>query len=121
MTDFLYKLASAIATEEGFFVAGSLPQRMNNPGDIRSAPWLQHPALVHGFWMADSIQQGIAGLYHQLALDVARGWTLTQLIYTYAPPADHNRTAEYLANVARMVAIDPKVTMWTYLEIQKLG
>ncbi len=128
MTDFLYRLVSAIATEEGFFAAGSLPARLNNPGDLRAAPWLKHPAIQHGFWHADSIEEGIAGAYHQVALDVARvddatgkGWSLRKFIYTYAPPADNNRTEQYIANVARMAGIDPAQPMWTYLEIARLA
>jgi len=33
-SDPLGAMANAIATMEGFFVSGSLPQRTNNPGDI---------------------------------------------------------------------------------------
>ena len=34
ITDQVQKIAQAIATAEGFFVAGSRPQRNNNPGDM---------------------------------------------------------------------------------------
>lgn len=120
MTDFLYKLASAIATEEGFFTVGSLPERNNNPGDLRSAPWLQHTVIAHGFWRANSKAEGMAGLYHQLALDISRGWTLTELIYKWAPPSDNNKTDKYISDVAKMVEIRPDVKLWDYLEITKL-
>jgi hypothetical protein len=120
MTDFLFKLASAIASAEGFFVSGSLPQRFNNPGDLRQAPWLQHPAIVNGFWKASSLQEGIAGLYHQIALDVARGQTLRQFISIYAPPGDNNNTENYLAETARRVGIDPDQPMWNYMDLEKI-
>lgn len=104
MTDLLYKLASAIASAEGYFVPGSLPARNNNPGDLRAAPWLPSPKIVNNFWSASSPAQGIAGLYHQLALDIARGQSLRQLVTSWAPPTENN-TANYLAETARRVGI----------------
>lgn len=32
--DFIERFSKAIAQEEGYFVAGSIPQRANNPGDL---------------------------------------------------------------------------------------
>lgn len=137
MTDFLFKLCSAITTAEGFFVAGSLPSRDNNPGDLRSAPWLQHPVLEHGFWHASSLQEGTAGLYHQAALDIARGWTMRKFISTYAPPSDGNATEKYIQETCRRVGIsyfplvkstgsglipDPlEPPLWNYLELAHIA
>jgi len=121
MTGFLDKLCSAIAKEEGFFVAGALPARNNNPGDLRSAPWLVNPAIEHGFWHARSTAEGIAGLYHQVALDIARGWTLRQLIFAWAPPSDNNRTEQYLKDVAGRLGISPDVALNTFLELSDPG
>lgn len=104
MIDLLGKLASAIASAEGYFVPNSLPSRNNNPGDLRGAPWLQHPKIVNNFVVFESAQSGIAGLYHQVALDIARGATLRQLIVKWAPPAENN-TSNYLAETARRVGI----------------
>jgi hypothetical protein len=105
MNNFLYLLASAIASAEGFFVAGSLPRRDNNPGDLRAAPWLIHPVVVNGFWNAESVEEGIAGIYHQLALDISRGWTLRKLISTWAPEKDGNNTENYIKETARRVGL----------------
>ncbi len=116
--DLIYRLACAIATEEGFFVNGSLPERDDNPGDLRAAPWLIHAAVAHGFWVARSIAEGIAGLEHDIALDVARGWSLRQLISAWAPPTDGNRTEEYIANTARRVGIpDDPTPLMNYLTL----
>lgn len=35
IADLATKMAWAIATAEGFFIAGSLPNRINNPGDMK--------------------------------------------------------------------------------------
>lgn len=104
MTDLLGKLASAIASAEGYFVPNSLPVRNNNPGDLRAAPWLQHPKIVNNFVVFETLAQGISGLYHQIALDVSRGVTLRQLITKWAPPTENN-TSNYLEEAARRVGI----------------
>lgn len=119
--DLLSNLASAIATEEGFFAheqSPNLPQRNHNPGDLRAAPWLVHPVIANNFWKAESAEQGIAGLYHQLALDIARGWSLEQLITSWAPATDHNRTDQYLRNIAAMTGLPRDVPLWRYLELR---
>jgi hypothetical protein len=115
---FLYNLACAFATAEGAFVHGSLPNTDNNPGDLRLAPWVQHPTVVKGFWRPTSLAEGIAGLYHQLALDIARGQSLRQLVYTYAPPSDGNNSQNYLNETGRRMGIPPTsfdTPLWNYL------
>ena len=113
---FIYKLACSIATAEGFFVSNSLPSRMFNPGDLRGAPWLPKPNLVNGFIQFDSVAQGVAGLVHQLALDIARGQSIQQLIYGYAPPSDGNNSENYLLETCRRMGIDPGKDLDTPLQ-----
>lgn len=115
-TTFLYRLACSIATAEGFFVSNSLPSRMLNPGDERLAPWLPKVNVINGFVKFDSLAQGVAGLYHQLALDVARGYSIRKLIYTYAPPTDGNNSENYLLETCRRMGIDPKTDLDTPLQ-----
>ena len=127
MKNLLYLLASAIASAEGYFVADSLPQRNNNPGDLRAAPWLPTATVEHGFWHAMDQAQGLAGLYHQIALDVARGYTLRKLVYTWAPP-NENDSENYLRETARRTGLpyvpitqaDQEKPLWVYLEIDKI-
>lgn len=106
MTDLLYKLASAIATAEGYFVVGSVPRRNNNPGDLRGAPWLTSPKIINHFVQFSNPASGISGLYHQIALDIARGVSLRGLIEKWAPPSDGNNTLNYLSETARRVGIE---------------
>ena len=120
MDNVISLLASAIASGEGVFVNGSLPQRNNNPGDLRAAPWLKHPVIAHGFWVAGSMAEGIAGLYHQIALDIARGWTLRQLITAWAPESDGNNTTNYIAETARRTGLDTDVPLYNYLSIEHI-
>lgn len=122
MQGFIEKLCSAIATAEGFYdPRDTLPKRNNNPGDLRSAPWFAGAVIEKGYWKAPSIQAGVAGLMHQVALDIARGRTLRELIAKWAPPSDHNDTENYIRETKRRVGItDENVPLWDYLEIQLL-
>jgi hypothetical protein len=92
------RLAKLIATEEGFFTSGSLPQRNRNPGDLRHSPHSQHPGDANAIGVIDSDADGWADLERQLQLDASRGMTLREAIYSWAPPTE-NDTAGYLAFV----------------------
>ncbi len=92
-------LAHLIAIEEGFYVAGSIPQRNNNPGDLRHAPDETHPEdAPNSVGAFETPEKGWAMLERQLELFAGRGLTVAQAIAAYAPP-DENNTTEYLANV----------------------
>ncbi len=124
MTNLIGKLCAAIAQQEGWNAPTSagatpnLPQRNRNPGDLRAAPWLAHATIVNGYWVADTVAQGIAGLYHQVALDIARGYTLRCLLNAWAPASDHNDPASYISNVMRMTGIaDADVALQELLEL----
>lgn len=120
---FIYRLACSFATAEGAFVKGSLPNTDNNPGDLRIAPWVQHPTVVKGFWHPTSLVEGVAGLYHQLALDIARGQSLRQLVYTYAPPTENNSQV-YLTETGRRMGITSAefdTPLWTFLSLEKIA
>jgi hypothetical protein len=120
VTDLVYKLASAIATEEGYFTPNSLPERNNNPGDLREAGSY---GKFDGFVVFPSKSAGIAGLYRQICLDIFRGSTLRNLVYTWAPPGDNNNSEEYLNNTARRIGLGAKdinTPLWNFLEIDHI-
>lgn len=88
-----------------------------NPGNLRGAPWLTHPIIEHGFWKPMTRMQGVAGAAHVVALRIAMGQSLRQLISAYAPPGDHNNTEAYIANVKTWASIpDVDVPLWSYIE-----
>jgi hypothetical protein len=101
------KLAEAIAHEEGFYVPGSLPNRDNNPGDLRHSPHSFHtvgdPDAIGQIANADL---GWADLERQLGIYAARGLTVAQAIEEYAPPTENN-SAAYLAYVCQYVGCQP--------------
>lgn len=95
------KLARLIAQEEGFNVPGSVPNRDNNPGDLRHSPHSFHlSADPDGIGEIDTPADGWADLERQLRLFAQRGLTLSQMVEAYAPPSRNNTVGylEYLCN-----------------------
>jgi len=90
------KLAQLIAREEGFYVPGSLPNRNNNPGDLRHAPGETHAGNPNAVGAFDTVEEGWAALERQLGLYAERGLTLSQMVDSYAPPSDDNDSVQYL-------------------------
>jgi hypothetical protein len=101
------KLAEAIAHEEGFYVPGSVPNRDNNPGDLRHSPHSFHSAGdPNGIGQIDTITDGWSDLERQLQIYASRGLTVAQAIEEYAPPTENN-SAAYLAYVCQYVGCQP--------------
>lgn len=94
------RLAQLIAKEEGFGVAGTLPTRNHNPGDLRHSPHSVHsPMNPDGIGIIATDEEGWADLERQLALFAKRGLSLRQMVEIYAPPSDNNRTEQYLRDL----------------------
>lgn len=109
LTDLINRLAYAIFRAEG-------RQTSNNPGNLRSAPWRKNVLIVGGFWKPTTREEGIAGAIHQIALDIARGLSLSELITKWAPPSDKNPTSAYIKSVKEWAQIpDENVPLWNYL------
>jgi hypothetical protein len=74
---------------------------------------MSHPTVTNGFWVPPSREAGVAGVAHVVALRIAMGQSLTQLISAWAPPSDHNDTATYIANVKNWCSIaDENAPLW---------
>ena len=93
------KLARLIATQEGFFRVGTLPNRDHNPGDLRHSPHSEHdPSAPNAIGRIDTDEDGWADLERQLRLYAERGLNLGQAIYEFAPTTE-NDSAGYLSFV----------------------
>lgn len=110
------KLAEAIARQEGFYVEGSLPQRNMNPGDLRHAPGETHPGNPNAVGAFPNLAAGWAALERQLGLYAARGLTVQQAIYEFAPPTE-NDSAQYLAYICQQLGCTPATSVTDALEI----
>lgn len=58
-------VAKAIATAEGFFVQGAIPQLANNPGDLRLGD-VGHGMLGEGITVFGNVEAGWAALHTQV-------------------------------------------------------
>lgn len=106
------KLAYAIALAEGFFVAGSRPQRNHNPGDLETditgaGVGFDGPYVVYG-----SDADGWAALTQQVNLMFGGShvydpsMTIAQVGWHYADGADDPQgAASWAANVASQLGV----------------
>ena len=104
------RFSEAIAAAEGFNVAGSIPQRNNNPGDIMSGG---------SYVVYNSITEGWQALYDQVHLMFFGGskyynpsMTISQVAYLYADGAnDPSGAQNWAQNVANYLGVTPDATL----------
>ena len=118
MNDLITRIVNAVIRQEGE------TRFAQNPMNLRGAPWLPpgQPMLV-GFWYPSSRAEGVAGGAHVVSLHIAQGNSLTDFIaghpgvYAgFAPGADHNDDAAYIANVAAWAGIpDATAPLWNFI------
>lgn len=116
MNDLVQRITNAIFRQEG------MGPTYHNPGNLRGAPWLKGTPysvlpMVGGFWAPTSRAQGVAGAAHVVALHIAEGNTLKELISIWAPASDNNDTAAYIAHIKEWAAIpDENLPLWNFIE-----
>lgn len=110
-------IAQAIAQMEGFNTPGTIAQRDNNPGNLRSGPG-QTGTDSKGYAIFPDVSTGFAALNNQIQLNIDRGLTLYEFfggkpgVYAgYAPSADSNNPIGYANFVAQQVGIDPSIPL----------
>lgn len=110
-------IGGAIATMEGFFKEGSLSQRNNNPGNLRS--WGKNP-VVSGYVKFPTVEVGMKALESQIGKNIDRGLTLVEFfngkpgVYGgYSPSSDGNDPLAYAQYVAGRVGVSPTVRLDT--------
>lgn len=133
MNDLIQRIVNAIIREEG------MPTDYTNPGNLRACPWFQavvvdgklslNPSGVQrhypdgeyvqisdkGFWVPRTRGEGMAGAAHVVALHLAEGNTLAELIAIWAPPTENN-TVNYIANVKLWAQVpDENKPLWEYV------
>jgi hypothetical protein len=111
------KLAQLIAKEEGFYVEGSIPNRDNNPGDLRHSPHADHSGEgPDDIGVIDTSADGWADLERQLRLYAERGLTLRQAIYEFAPPSE-NDSEQYLNFICLGLGCQPDISVTDALKL----
>lgn len=109
------KIADAIARFEGFHKLGSVAQRQNNPGNLRS--WGKVP-VIGGYASFATVEDGWRALRRQVQKNIGRGLTLQEFfagkpgVYAgYSPASDGNHPTLYAAYVARRLDIRSDVVL----------
>lgn len=108
----------AIARMEGWGVAGDIPTRDNNPGDIDAGKFSEaHGALQAPgrFAVFETAEDGFAALRDLLLRDYA-GMTLEAAFLKYAPPVE-NDSQTYIKNVCEWTGLTPE----TILTAENIG
>lgn len=107
-------IACAIATQEGFFVAGSFPQLHNNPGDLEFAGQIG-ASKVQGSPLAhfESLPLGVNALYRQIRAMIALNMTLWELIDKWSATDKE----AYQANVAAWTGLPVYVPLLQLLPL----
>jgi hypothetical protein len=109
MSPLVLAIAQAIVQKEGFNTPGTIAQRQNNPGNLRS--WGSNP-IVSGYAKFATVQDGWNALYSQIQTNIGRNLTLNEFfagkpgVYAgYSPSADNNQPVAYAAFVGSQVGI----------------
>ena len=118
VNDKVKSIAQAIAQAEGFGVAGAIPTRANNPGDLKLGDIGN--GAINGKTVFASESDGWAALYKQINLMVSGG-------SSYYAPTDSWRaiaktwvgTSDYvnwLSTVVDSLGVDPDSTLQEYMD-----
>lgn len=103
----------AIARMEGWGVAGNLPTRNNNPGDIDNGRFAQahgaEPGTAGRFAYFPTPAAGFQAL-RELLLAGYVSLTLEAALNKYAPPCE-NQTNAYIANVCEWTGLTPETVL----------
>ncbi|WP_456309864.1 hypothetical protein [Serratia proteamaculans] len=98
-----------ITGDSGSGSGGNLPDRNNNPGNLR-------PVSGNGFRSFGSAVEGWGAMRNQLMRYYTGKTTgrvlqnLTDIISTWAPP-EENDTAKYISDVSKWMGVDPKAAL----------
>lgn len=114
----MLNICQAIAREEGVNVPGSIPNRLNNPGDIEDGKFAQaHGALPNQgqrFAHFPDLNTGYACMRALLQCPGYKGLTIHQALNKWAPPVENN-TSSYEANVCAWTGLTPETVIDAHL------
>jgi len=115
-------LAKAIARTEGFYKAGTIPNRLHNPGDIRARRGTHFPGQVglnkRGYVVFRNDAAGWAALYHQIDKMIAGESTYYTVNMTLKQFSRKYATSPVWAkNMARFLQVTPSTTLAEILDV----
>jgi hypothetical protein len=114
-------LAKAIARAEGFYVKGSIPNRLHNPGDIRSRLLHAYPGqigLKHGYVVFRNDRAGWAALERQIDKMVdgsSRIYNVNMTLKQFSKKYAESPT--WVKNVSSILDVTSSTRMWEILDV----
>lgn len=115
--DGIKRMAQAIARAEGFYVAGSVPARAHNPGDLKMINWTG-PTLGEGISVFQSDDAGWNALYRQLYLILtgdSRVYNLDMTIAEMGQKWTVTQQIPWSNNVANALGVPVTSPLWSIL------
>ncbi len=115
----IQKIAQAIAKAEGFYVAGSVPARANNPGDLKLGD--TGNGTIDGKTIFPDLNTGWQALYHQVGLMISgqsnyydSSMTWRDIANTWVGTTDANN---WMLNVVTALGVSPDSTLGDYYAV----
>jgi hypothetical protein len=115
------ELVSAIARAEGYWVKNSIPNRLHNPGDIRSHSLHAYPGqigLSHGYVVFKNDRAGWAALTHQIdkmADGSSRIYNVNMTLKQFSKKYAESPT--WVKNVSKILDVTSNTRMWEILDV----
>ena len=115
-------LAGAIARAEGFYQRGTIPNRCNNPGDLKVVAGWRYPGQVGvckgGHVHFKTAADGWAALMHQLdkIIDGTSRYTVNMTLNQIARKYAANYRV-WAHNVAHNLDVTPNTYLWEILDV----
>lgn len=112
------QFVTAVARTEGFFVKGTLPARLHNPGDIRSSrphAYTGQVGLYHGYAVFRNDRAGWAALTSQIQRVIDGTSTQYNQAMTFAQIAKIYATSpQWPKTLCKILKISPQLTLEEY-------
>ena len=116
------RLAQAIAKAEGFYMHGSIPNRCNNPGDLKVVKDYRYPGEIGvckgGHAKFRTQADGWKALEHQLnkIMDGTSRYTVNMSLQEIGKKYAQNYRV-WAKNVAHNLGVEPTAYLWEILDV----
>jgi len=118
ISNLIPSFAQAIARAEGFYIKGSVPARINNPGDLKLGD-IGFGALPSGITIFPTFDQGCRALYHQLDLILTNKSSEYNTSMTFSQIAviwtGNDNPMGWASTVAKSLNILPDMTIQNWM------
>lgn len=121
-TDRVQDLAKAIAKAEGYYKAGTIPNRFNNPGDIRALRGARYPGQIgiskRHYVIFKTKDAGWSALRHQIEKVISGESKVYTVNLTFKQFGKKYASSPIWAkNVSKTLSVSPSTALWEFLDV----